>query len=305
MGLGKAKLLGSYALQSALFYVKRKTASIPPRIDTIVVDIDYTLLDVLTPYRALEKILGPEGARQAYAEQKARVKSGKANFADVKHWGHELQKSHGWTARDWKEIVDRAYGEGIFNWGVIGALQQIKRENPGVKIVLTTGTSDILGKRLAAHLRGRFGLRVDAVVGSKQTFDRGARAGKVSGLEYFVGETHTSIPAVEKIPAIKSHFGRKGWSFNPKTTMAISDADPQLLRKCGIGVLVKVGRGEDPASFISQKFKLRDVEYVRGQSPQFLVDLALHPRGKNTQKKSVRPPSRFRRIIPRWPHRRR
>lgn len=284
---GKAKLLGKYALESGLYFLKRAFVSPPSKIDTIVVDLDYTLIETLTAYRALEMMLGPDGAKEAYAKQKALVKSGKANFADVKNWGHLLQMQKGWTARDWMNVVDRAYDEQLVNWSVVGALQQIKQKNPNVKIILSTGTSDVLGKRFAAHLRGRLGVRVDAVVGSKQTFEQGPHTGKVTGLVRFVGESHQTIPSIEKIPAIREYFTRKGWVFNPKTTMAISDADPQLLRKCGVGVLVPVGKSEDPASYISQKFKLRDVEFVKGQSPLQLVNLVLNPQGKLPLKGSV------------------
>jgi len=104
MNAAKLKMLGTFAAESGKFYLKRKLTSYPERVETIVVDLDYTILNTLTAYRALEKILGPERAVQAYAEQKALVKVGKANFADVKKWGHNLQAIKGWTRQDWERI---------------------------------------------------------------------------------------------------------------------------------------------------------------------------------------------------------
>jgi phosphoserine phosphatase len=277
MVAGKTKLLGKYALESFRYFLKRNFSRLPEKVSTIVVDVDYTLLEALTAYRALEKILGPEGARAAYSEQKARVKSGKANFADVKKWGHDLQVKQGWTARDWKRIVDEGYAQNLFNNYLVAALTRIKTTYPDIRIVLTTGTSDVLGRRLAAHLRARYGLRVDAVIGSQQTFEKG-KTGKVQHLVRFVGETHTTIPTIEKMPAIREHFRQKGWTFNPKTTMSISDADPELLRRSGVGVLMAVGKSQDPSSYVSQKFKLRDVEIDPKRSMTGLELLAANPR---------------------------
>lgn len=294
--MSKATLLADYALKGVSFLGKRAFTRTPDRIETVVVDLDYTLLDTLTAYRALEKLLGAEGAKAAYREQKERVKSGKANFADVKYWGHLQQLAKGWTDRDWKNVLDEAIRDGKLNHSLIDGLRAIKGARPDIKVVLTTGTSSVIGSRLAAYLRKYAGVKIDLVVGSTQHFatrerigfrNDGPRVGRavygdrrrLTGLGRFVGETHNVVPTIEKIPAIREAFGERGLSFNVKTTMAISDADPELLRHCGIGVLIPVSKSEDPASYVSQKFKLRDVESRHGGvRAEFIKALALNPK---------------------------
>lgn len=293
--MGKGKLLADYALKGVSFWWKRRTATYPDRIENVVVDLDYTLINALTAYKALEKVFGVEGAKAAYQEQKKRVKSGKANFADVKFWGHQQQLAKGWTDRDWKNVLDECVRDGKLNTSLVESLRAIQHKRPDVRIILTTGTSSVIGSRLAAYLRQQYGIRVNMVVGSTQQFGprnrlgvvgKGPRAGRVvygnsrplDALGRFVGESHSTIPTVEKIPAIEEAFRGRGQVFNPKTAVAISDADPELLRHCGIGVLIPVSKSEDPASFVSTKFKLRDVESADRQRQAFIEQLVLNPK---------------------------
>src|SRR3989338_1353103 len=109
MGLGKAKLLAGFVKESGIFFMKRARGDYPEKIESIIVDLDYTILNTLTAYSALKKLLGLEKAKEEYAKQKQLVKEGKADFTDVKFWGHKLQVKHGWTKYDWENIADAVY----------------------------------------------------------------------------------------------------------------------------------------------------------------------------------------------------
>lgn len=271
MNLPQHRMLGDLIWKSGSFALKRRRAAIPSRIETVVLDIDHTLIHQLSAYASLEKMLGPREARREFEQQKAEVKSGKKSFLQVKQWGHQIQREHNWTKGDWSGLADRLFrawrDEGLIQ-GVAGA----QRQRPDLKIILTTGTSDVFGRRLAQLLHTHYNLRVDHVVGSQQTFDR---KGRVQSLVRFVGDQSRTIPAIEKIPAIQETFP----TFDPKTTLAISDADPNLLRKVGIGLLIPTSKGKDPASWISQKFKLYDLPSKHGAiRREFVREIILRPR---------------------------
>jgi len=261
--------------EQGLFFLKRNLSNYPNKIDSIVVDLDYTLLNALTALTSLERLLGKEEAQKKYQKQKTLVKKGKMTFADVKKWGHELQVEKGWTLSDWQQVAEELYLSGKLNKSIVEALKEIKLKNKGVKIILATGTSDVLGRQLARILADREGLKIDFVVGSQQYF---SNDGKVNGLKYFVGDKSKSIPTISKIDAIKNSFKSQGLEFNPKKSLAISDSDSELLRACGIGVLIPVSKSEDPLSAVSQRFRLRDVESKYSKlRKEFITALALHP----------------------------
>ena len=71
MGLGKAKLLAGFVKESGLFFMKRARGDYPEKIESIIVDLDYTVLNTLTAYSALKKLLGLEKAKATCKRRKS------------------------------------------------------------------------------------------------------------------------------------------------------------------------------------------------------------------------------------------
>jgi hypothetical protein len=255
-----------------LHQLKRLARRPPKRIDFVVLDIDHTLIHETSAYAALEKMLGPKRAREEYEAQKKLVKAGAKSFEDVKLWGHNLQMAEGWTRHHWRALADVLF-RNLHDPGVIRGIVEAKKANPELRVVLTSGTSGDFASKIAQILHHDYGLVVDKVIGSEQKY--GPR-GEVVGLDHFIGDKNRSRPpTISKVSALRKNVP----GFDLRRTLAISDADPSLLRKAGVGLLLPVPKSRDPMSFISQKLGLFDVKSRYGAIHGDVVrELLLDPR---------------------------
>ncbi|MEM0372352.1 MAG: HAD family hydrolase [archaeon] len=230
-----------------------------PRIRTMVVDIDGTLINSSTTLEALKQVYGKREGTRIHDNLLKDVKEGRLSIDQALLKGHELLVIGGFTKADWDKIIDRLVKNKL-RIEVVSALQKLHER--GIKVVLATRSSDYVAKELARRLG------FDGGVGSKEVFspEKNPFKSKVKGLDTLVSDRFfmRGVKTKPKWKAVRDYLKEMQsdeYRFNPRNTAFLADefTDAKMMRKVRYGFLLPSEKPVYPSlTRVSEKYELYD-----------------------------------------------
>jgi len=258
------------ASSSARFAARRTIAKAkrPPKIETIIVDIDRTLTNEDSAKLALERVYGKERAHERLAGFARKIKRREMAFDQLHTAIFTDIYDMGFKQDDWVVVMEKLKISGGFRRDLADALHKIGADHD-IDLVLATRGSDISARYVAESLGFSHAL------GSIERWD-----GKdFTGFHTIIGaddSENRGTRIMTKITAVSKLLGSIGKSVDPKTSAILTNdlLDTLEMLRSACGILL---RPRDPNSLerMTQRLGLYDRTIDEGKDYQVQLASAL------------------------------
>ncbi len=260
--LASARLLGGLVRNSLTFKIKRRALRRfrTREFDTVIVDMDGTLFSTDANLEALSMLYpeanaeGRAAGEDLYDSIISKIASGEYTIERAIVEGNKFLIAKKMSRQDFSSILAKV--EPTIKKKLVGALKSMKAS--GKKLVLATLSSKDFGDVLNSHLKEKYSLGFDFVVGTKLRFDQG---GLISGLESIVGTKDfefEGIPVRSKLTAIREAMAQSGAWLDINKSLLITDSYGDIdLAKTLVTVLIRP-KSPSVAQKVSYRLKLAD-----------------------------------------------
>lgn len=260
--LASARLLGGIAKNSLMFKLKRRALRRfkAREFDTIIVDMDGTLfstdanLEVLAMLYPETNSDGRTAGEDLYDSIISKIASGECSIERAIVEGNKFLIAKKMSKGGFAGVLEKV--ESTIRKKLVRALKEIKAS--GKKLVLATLSSRDFGEVLNAHLKEKYGLEFDFVVGTKLRFDQN---GGISGIGSMVGTKDfdfEGIPVKSKLTSIREAMAQSGAELDINRALLITDSYGDIdLAKTLVTVLIRP-KSPSIAQKVSYSLKLAD-----------------------------------------------
>jgi len=184
------RVLQRYGKAASVYFSGRRAArrALGPKAlknagNTVIIDMDNTLLKTDTIYQIFKKVLGEKKTLELIDFYTKAMLSGRASPEEAMLHGYQKIIDAGATKKDVIEIVGSVIKEGLVREEILEAVRELKAE--GKTVVLASKMSETFAREFVKRLKEEFGVKFDLGIGTRERID--PKTGKILKLEELVG----------------------------------------------------------------------------------------------------------------------